>query len=357
MNNHKLKNKDYRHTDFRETLVMVHEKTMSEFEALQDSLPKRRLDLQSLSGHNRADAAKEIMDIENRTAEVQYLLKAMPYLTKVKIEQNESAEASTVDESGNLGDFFEKKGSVMKGKMYAEYMEACKGVIITSGEPEIMDDPFWCKKCETTKFNDTRAAALICPSCGLSVQYQDDTSTPQYSDTIQILSPFAYQRINHFKEFLAQLQAKNNMTEIPVNVVLAIKKELKKERIVDPADITTVRIRRYLKKLHLNKYYEHVNSITCTISGKTPPRLSVDLEVRFVQMFKEIQAPFEKHCPKERKNFLSYSYTLHKMCQLLGKNDLLEYFPLLKSREKNYVQDCIWKGICSELDWEFISSV
>ena len=356
MNNHKLKNKDYKHTDFRETLIMVHEKTMAEFAALQQTLPQRRLELQSLQGSLRAEAVQEIEDIENRKAEVEYLLKAMPYLTKVKIEHTDSADNAD-EETGGLDNFFEKKGSVLKGKMYAEYMEACKGVIITTGEREVRDNLFWCEACQADKFLDTAQAALICPCCGLSVQYQDDLTTPQYSDCVMFLSPFAYQRINHFKEFLAQLQAKNNMAEIPDSVIAAIKKELKKERIVDPEEITMVRIRRYLKKLHLNKYYEHVNSITCRISGKTPPRLSVDLEVRFVQMFKEIQAPFEKHCPKERKNFLSYSYTLHKMCQLLGKHDLLAYFPLLKSREKNYVQDCIWKGICSELDWEFISSV
>ena len=51
-------------------------------------------------------------------------------------------------------------------------------------------------------------------------------------------------------------------------------------------------------------------------------------------MFNQIQEPFEKHCPKTRKNFLSYSYTLYKFFQLLNKQEYLIYFPLLKSREK-----------------------
>ena len=68
-------------------------------------------------------------------------------------------------------------------------------------------------------------------------------------------------------------------------------------------------------------------------------------------MFKDIQAPFEKHCPPERKNFLSYSYVLYKFCELLGEDEYLEYFPLLKSKEKLYNQDVLFRKICEELRW------
>ena len=64
-----------------------------------------------------------------------------------------------------------------------------------------------------------------------------------------------------------------------------------------------------------------------------------------------------KHCPKDRKNFLSYSYVLHKFVQLLGLDEFLACFPLLKSREKLHQQDQIWKKICEELKWEFIKSL
>ena len=67
-------------------------------------------------------------------------------------------------------------------------------------------------------------------------------------------------------------------------------------------------------------------------------------------MFKEIQVPFMKNCPQERKNFLSYSYVLHKFCQLIELDVFLVYFPLLKSREKLQQQDKIWKGICNDLN-------
>ena len=70
-----------------------------------------------------------------------------------------------------------------------------------------------------------------------------------------------------------------------------------------------------------------------------------ELEEKLCIMFRDIQAPFLKHCPKDRKNFLSYSYVLYKFFQILGLNEYLKYFPLLKSREKLYLQDQIWKKI------------
>ena len=90
-----------------------------------------------------------------------------------------------------------------------------------------------------------------------------------------------------------------------------------------------------MKKLKYNKYYEHIPHIINIINGKPAPVLTRQYEDQLRMMFKEIQTPFMQHCPTDRKNFLSYSYVLHKFCELLELDDLLTYFPLLKSR-KNY---------------------
>lgn len=105
------------------------------------------------------------------------------------------------------------------------------------------------------------------------------------------------------------------------------------------------------------QFYEHTHSICNVLNGVPAPRLPQALEARLKHMFAEIQTPFAKHCPAHRKNFLSYGYTLYKFCELLGEDGLLKYFPLLKSSEKLYAQDQIWKNICRELQWQFIPSV
>jgi hypothetical protein len=42
---------------------------------------------------------------------------------------------------------------------------------------------------------------------------------------------------------------------------------------------------------------------------------------------------------------------------MLGQNQFLAYFPMLKDREKRIEQDEIWKKICKELEWRFIATI
>ena len=133
--------------------------------------------------------------------------------------------------------------------------------------------------------------------------------------------------------------------------------EIRKQKITNMASLTQQKIKEFLKKLKINKYYEHIPYILHRITGIPEPHLPDDLEDQLCNMFKEIQVPFLKFSPKNRKNFLSYSYVLHKFIQLLGKDEHLRHFPLLKSRDKLSQQEEIWKKICNDLGWEFIPSI
>ena len=47
---------------------------------------------------------------------------------------------------------------------------------------------------------------------------------------------------------------------------------------------------------------------------------------------------------------------LHKFCELLELDHLLDCFTLHKDPNKLMENDDIWKKICQYLNWEFISS-
>ena len=182
------------------------------------------------------------------------------------------------------------------------------------------------------------------------------TDKTSYTDPPREVSYFAYKRINHFNEWLAQFQAKEK-TELPNEIYTNICKELNKDIYYDPKKLKYKDLRNILKRLKYNKYYEHIPHIISVISGKKAPTLDRKTEEILRSLFKEIQIPFMNNCPPNRKNFLSYSYVLHKFCELLEFDDLLEYFPLLKSREKLHGQDLIWKEICKDLKWQYIPSL
>jgi hypothetical protein len=134
--------------------------------------------------------------------------------------------------------------------------------------------------------------------------------------------------------------------------------EIKKNRIYNlKRDLTKKRIKEYLKTLGLANYYEHTAHIISKLTGVPPPSFSRETEETLRRMFKQIQEPFEKHRPPTRLNFLSYSYCLHKFCELLELDEFLKCFPLLKSVEKLKEQDKIWKKICEECKWEYIPSI
>jgi RNase P subunit RPR2 len=112
-----------------------------------------------------------------------------------------------------------------------------------------------------------------------------------------------------------------------------------------------------LKKLKLNEYYEHIAYIISKITGQPAPTINRETEEKLKKMFDKIQEPFEKYCPKNRINFLSYSYVLHKFFQLIELDNYVKCFPLLKSRTKLRIQDEMWKKICEDCKWQFYPSV
>lgn len=197
---------------------------------------------------------------------------------------------------------------------------------------------------------------MCCVSCHAIEKHITENEKPSYKDPPKEISYFSYKRINHYTEWLNQIQGKET-TDIPDEIFENIMKELKKERITDLKKVTHAKIKMILKKMKANKYYEHCPYILNRISGNPNPHLSPELEEKLKSMFKEIQVPFLKFSPLNRKNFLSYSYCIHKFIQLLGQTEYLRFFPLLKSREKLHQQEQIWKRITEDLGWEFIRSI
>lgn len=213
-----------------------------------------------------------------------------------------------------------------------------------------------CQKCNVEMTIYQSEGLHVCPKCGLQEHVITESDKPSFKDPPPEVSYFAYKRMNHFNECIAQFQGKES-TEVPPEVFNKLILEIKKERINNLAVLTPLKIRLYLKKLKLNKFYEHVPHILYRINGVQPPVLSKQLEEKLRLMFKDIQSPFRNHKPKKRKNFLSYSYVLYKFLELLGFDEYKNYFPLLKDREKLYDTDKIWEGICGDLGWQFIKSL
>ena len=229
-----------------------------------------------------------------------------------------------------------------KADLFNDYCKRIDGIKLVKddGKNRIK----YCDNCNTEKILDINKSSYICAECGDMefVIIDDDKRIKDYSP---------YQRRNHFKEWLNQFQAKET-TEIPDEVFDNIKLELDKNRIKDYSRLNRSQIQKILKKLGYNKLYEHIPFIINKISGLPAPKITREIEEKFINMFMQIQEPWDLYKPPGRKNFLSYPYILYKFSELLELDNLLIYFPMLKPT-KLMEQDVIWGKFCKHLKWEF----
>ena len=220
----------------------------------------------------------------------------------------------------------------------------------------------FCKKCKENFNKDIEMITnhnegfMSCTRCGNMEYVVIESDKPNYKDPPPEATYFAYKRTNHLNEILNQIQAKES-TDIPDDVLELIKEEIRKERIKDLTKLTNAKVRHFLRKLNLNKYYEHIAHIINKLNGLPPPIITKPVEDKLRICFREIQGPWMEIAKKPKKNFLNYHYVLHKCVELLGHDEYKSLFPLLKSRDKIQQHDQLWAIICEKLSWQFIRTV
>jgi hypothetical protein len=354
---------DSKHTelidDFDKQEQVIIPKLLSEKKSIISKLSKDDLSLD------------ETLDLKDKLKDIK---------TKIKNIKNKKKEYY-LDNSRYIFDYYENKKQIADGKNKRTVLDSYfnvkttndadkdKDEIITNTVQKYLnnvDEGFFdinnfitqkdiCQYCHNGELIPIdHEGILVCKSCGKNVKYLVENEKPSYKEPPKEVCFYAYKRINHFREILAQFQAKET-TEIMDDVLENIKQQIKKERIT-LSQITNKKAKEILKKLGYNKYYEHIPFIKDKL-GIKPPIMPPELEETLCNLFMDIQGPYAKYCPNDRVNFLNYYYTVYKLCELLEQDKFLPYFQLLKDKEKMIEQDEIWKKICEELDWEFIPSV
>jgi hypothetical protein len=280
----------------------------------------------------------------------EYLLDCLPIIKEYTADVSE-----TVVTTKNVLNFkLSSRKGAQRQDIYKRYLNEVEGNydVIPKPPEEHLKPCTGCGAMYTRVFDDVLSED-VCSSCGASEYVLGNELGFKEEQEIEKNVVYSYKRENHFNEWISQFQAKES-TSVPDIVVSQLRLEFKKQKIKELSEITHEKVKTLLKKLNWAKYYEHVPYISTILNGIQPPTMPQALEDKLRLMFHKIQDPFEKHKPANRKNFLSYSYVLYKMCELLGEDDYLPCFPLLKSKEKLYIQDQIWEKICNELRWEFI---
>ena len=377
MSNFKIKKKKKEKLEYRDstTLDKKHKEQSSLFKEQKDSLPDKIKQIKKLEQDldliNRDKSVYTEKDLEIKANTLNKIDKLNQEIACIKENQKEldyydktgeiicsyyklrDEKKNEYSETKNIIDYFNKKktkkddNNISRTQLFDKYCQRVDGTrtIKDDGRNRIK----YCNECNVEKILDAGESSYVCPICGDSEEIilDEDRQIKEYSP---------YKRINHFKEWINQFQAKET-TEIPENIFLEIINEINKNRIKDLSKLDRDKMKQILKKLGYNNLYEHIPYIINKLSGLAPPTINRHIEMKFIDMFTKIQEPWEVYKPKGRKNFLSYSYVLHKFCQLLELDHLLTSFPLLKSIKNLKEQEHVWEKICKSLRWEFISSI
>ena len=350
------------------TLDNHHNIIINKIEKNQDLIPKYKSEIAKLEKLLKTAKKNDTYEI---TEKINY------YKDLVKNTENEKINYY-LDNSKYIFEYFETKKAINTDNIVSEDEKINKFFNITNEKKDNVDinnilnkyyknihpdylnviyndEQDICKACNIGEliYNECEGV-YICNNCYNYSKFFIENDKISYKDPPKEVSFYAYKRINHLKEIIAQFQAKES-TKIPDIVFENIKRQIKKERI-DYKQLTNEKTKEILKNLGYNKYYEHIPFIKDKL-GIKPPVMSNELENILCNLFIEIQKPYAKYCPPDRVNFLNYYYTIYKLCELLEHREFLEYFPMLKDREKRIEQDLIWKKICSELNWKFIPTV
>jgi len=221
-------------------------------------------------------------------------------------------------------------------KLYLKNMDIC--AVCKIGEMMPLDDE----------------GILICNACSAHIPFLIENEKNSYKEPPKEVCFYSYKKITHFKEIVAQFQGKET-TQIPDDHIDLIESQIKKERL-QLTDLSYKNMKEILKKLDLNKYYEHIAFIKNKL-GISPPVFSQELEETLFNLFMEILAPYSQVCPDDRVNFLNYHFVLFKLLELLDESIYLADIPMLKDPDKIIEQDIIWSKICEIVNWEAIPTV
>lgn len=215
-----------------------------------------------------AASADDLRRVEDE--ETAYLLDAVPFIREYAHEcgahEGGGGGLKPTKSAGALEGFVEVKHAANRNNVLQRYlMHVEKRVDNTTvaaaaahDAPPAQHAEYSCPHCDDPMLLDAREATLVCASCGLCRPHTEMTAANlTYEQEIHqdVVTHFAYKRLNHFCEWLNSVQAKEN-TEIPQDVIDAVKAEFKKARVATRADIKPAKVREFLKKLKLNKVRE-----------------------------------------------------------------------------------------------------
>ena len=197
---------------------------------------------------------------------------------------------------------------------------------------------------------DVGSTELVCPECGLVAGYY---AFHAGVGTRPRTSP--YQCIFYLHERIKQLEI--GEAAIPDDDFERIRMAVAEQGgATDKPSIQ--RALRSLRGHFSKRYLERWLQIRRRLGGSRPREFVSDERIRLDHLFRAYETTYKLYVrPPNRKHLLHYNYVLRQLCRLIGRADLEEYFPLLKTRDKLVWTEAQWRRVCELNYWTFYSQL
>lgn len=201
---------------------------------------------------------------------------------------------------------------------------------------------------------DVHRCTKHCTSCHRESKAQHFHETT--GTTISTTNPGRYSRKEHFINTLKRIQAKKAV-ELPNMLVGKVLQYLfKKHRVRKPIDVKYQMMKKALKKTGFDDYTDHITAIFCQITGRDPPRFTIKQTDRLIKLFDKLQLVFDQACfltGQSRANWLSYEFTIYKLCEKEGYAYMQNWFGVLKGPTTLRNQDKVMGKMFELNNWDF----
>lgn len=200
------------------TLESRYAQRLVDFRRAADDLEHQRREC----GDDEAAAARlKAMQKSVADAEVEYLLDAMPFI-------REYSSTTPVEDGGRpargpLGSFVAVTHTSNRNNVLQRYLihvekrvdKATVAAVASHGDADATRNPreaeYFCDRCDVGVIFHPRESAMVCPRCGTCRSFTEmNERNLTYDEEVnrEVITNFAYKRLNHFCEWLNSLQAK-----------------------------------------------------------------------------------------------------------------------------------------------------
>lgn len=247
-----------------------------------------------------------------------------------------------------------------KVRIVGEYLKVARRYVRGMLETGVGVGGRVCGNCGGSRFDVSDCITYTCQDCFVEETVLSQVSSHSDIGRVDLSGRYMYERHVHFRDCIAQFQAKQNAS-VPLSVYVRLEEwfdlhhqlvgDSSTEKVVRFSNVSKYRLHKALGELGFNTHYENLHLIHHVLTG-VPANDITHLEDRLMENFHSFVDKFDEIFPDlPRKSFLSSHWLLYVFLLRLGYKCGEDDFKILKTLDRKKFHNQTTKTVFAELGW------